>query len=174
MDVTLDVDAVSHRFHGRADRFFVGRLALQRLFHGRRSVGLGAHAGDADARRRDRAARAQRHYRAHTRQRVVAGRLIELQVGRAGSRRLRLQAHLTNDLPLLQRRREHVDEEAVQVDIALATLAHCPHGATERQGDCRQIAGRVRVGKRTREGALRPDLRITTSCAASASTGARW
>ena len=48
----------------------------------------------------------------------MARRLVELLVGPAGTRWLRSQAYLANDLALLELGCEHIDEEGVQVDIA--------------------------------------------------------
>src|SRR6185312_9075765 len=101
------------------DRLFFDRFAGERLFDLRRSVGLGTHAGDADARRGDGAI-GDGDYRAHAGQRVVGGRLVELLVRRAGARRLHVEADLANDLLFAERGRQHVDEEAVEVEVALA------------------------------------------------------
>ena len=84
--------------------------------------------------------------------------LVELLVGRPRARLLRPQSHFANDLALIERCGEHIDEEPIQVDVALAAGADRAYAAAQRQHHRRKIAGRVGVGKCASQRALRPHL----------------
>ena len=90
----------------------------------------------------------------------MAGGLVELLVRRARTGRLHLQPNFADDLALLKRSSQHVDKEAIQVDIAFAARANGAHNATQGQCYGRYVASRIGVRQRARQRALGAYLRI--------------
>ncbi len=90
----------------------------------------------------------------------MARGLIELLVGGARPGRLHAQAHFANDLALLQLRGEHVDEEAVEVDIPFTTWTERADSAAQSERHSGQVARRIGVGQSASQGALGAHHRV--------------
>ena len=90
----------------------------------------------------------------------MARRLVELLIRRAGAGRLHLQTHFANDLALLQGGRQHVDKEAVEIEVALTVRPNRARGTAERQDHGGQVARGIGVSQGTGKRALGPHLRI--------------
>src|SRR5882724_11316478 len=147
LQVGLHIHAVGGLRGGGLDGRGVQALARERRLHALGAHGLGAGAGDADARLRALAILVERDDGGHADDGEARRRVRELQIGGAGALGERGHADLDEQLVLLQRRLHEALEPVVHLHRALL-LALADELGAERDHGGGHVGGGIAVGQR--------------------------